>query len=106
MSEDTPAEPEKYQALRRRLRSRRRDDPALDLFRQAETSLADVDKVDRILRELGKCYNPLTNGPIVTLDTRKRIIEALRAGKTEDARRQLDERLNAYASWGEGNPER
>src|SRR5439155_336993 len=62
---DEPALDAKYEGLRRGLRSRRRDDHALDLFRRAEANLADVRQVDRILLELGRFYNPLTNRPIV-----------------------------------------
>jgi hypothetical protein len=87
----------KYEAFRRTLRSRRRDDHALDLFRQAESSLADLRRVDRILLELGRCYNPLTNGPIVELATRRRILELLQGGREAEARRVLDECLSAYA---------
>ncbi len=87
----------KYEGLRRGLRSRRRDDPALDLFRQAESSLADVRQVDRILLELGRCYNPLTDGPIVDLATRRSIVERLQAGQVAQAQRLLDECLARYA---------
>ena len=91
-------EPEKYQALRRGLRSRRRDDFALNLFREVETSLADPRKVDRLLLELGRCYNPLTNAPIVDLPTRRRIVDLLRAGDQDKAGRLLNERLALYAT--------
>ncbi len=87
----------KYETLRRRLRSRKRDDYALDLFRRIEESLADLRLVDRILLELGRCYNPLTNGPIVDLASRRRIIELLQEGKTDEAREMLDRLLLLYA---------
>jgi len=96
MSEE-PSVEGKYQALRRGLRSRRRDDPALDLFRRIETSLSDIGFVDRMLLELSRCYNPLTNGPIVDLATRRGIVESLRAGRPDDAKRLLDECLARYA---------
>jgi hypothetical protein len=91
------SDPDKYDVLRRTLRSRRRDDHALDLFREAEAHLADLRRVDRILLELGKFYNALTNGPIVDLSTRRRIVELLAAGQREEARAILDERLLQYA---------
>ncbi|OLB05242.1 MAG: hypothetical protein DMD98_03850 [Candidatus Rokuibacteriota bacterium] len=96
MSDEPPVEA-KYKALRRGLRSRRRDDHALDLFRRIETNLSDVGLVDRVLLELSRCYNPLTNGPIVDLATRRAIIESLRAGRAGEARRLLDECLARYA---------
>jgi hypothetical protein len=92
----------KYQALRRGLRSRRRDDPALDLFRRIETNLSDVGFVDRTLLELSRCYNPITNGPIVDLATRRAIVDALRAGRSLVAKALLDECLMRYAPPAEG----
>ena len=96
MSEE-PSVEGKYQALRRGLRSRRRDDPALDLFRRIETSLSDIGFVDRMLLELSRCYNPLTNGPIVDLATRRAIVESLGAGLAAEAKRLLDQCLTRYA---------
>src|SRR2546425_11082579 len=96
MSDVSPVEA-KYQALRRGLRSRRRDDHALDLFRRIETNLSDIGLVDRVLLELSRCYNALTNGPIVDLATRRMIVESLRAGQAGDAKRLLDECLARYA---------
>jgi hypothetical protein len=90
-------EPEKYRTLRRGLRSRRRDDAALDLFRRAEANLGDVKRVERILLELGRCYNPLTNGPILGFESRRMILGHLQAGRVELARGVLDEALTSYA---------
>jgi len=87
----------KYKALRRGLRSRRRDDHALDLFLRIEANLSDVRSVDRMLLELGRCYNPLTDGPIVSLATRREIVESLDAGRSDEARRLLHECLTRYA---------
>jgi hypothetical protein len=96
MSDESSVEA-KYQAVRRGLRSRRRDDPALDLFRRIETNLSDLPFVDRMLLELGRCYNPLTNGPIVDPATRRAIVESLTAGRPDDAQKLLDECLGRYA---------
>jgi hypothetical protein len=92
-----PEEPEKYRALRNTLRSRRRDDFALALFREAEATLGDIPRVDRVLVELGRCYNPMTNGPIVSLATRRRIVECLQQGCEDESRQLLDDCLAAYA---------
>jgi hypothetical protein len=91
---DEAAETERH---RRGLRFRKRDDYAVELFKEARTHLADVARVDRILLELGKFYNPLVHGPIVDLATRRRIVELLQASRTEEAGRLLDERLARYA---------
>jgi hypothetical protein len=83
---------------RRGLRFRKRDDHAIELFREAQSHLVDIPRVDRILLELGRYYNPLADGPIVDLATRRRIVELLEASQPETARRLLDERLALYAT--------
>src|SRR4030095_12884221 len=91
---DDPAETERH---RRGLRFRKRDEYAFEPFKEPCSPLADIARVDRILLELGKFYNPLVHGPIVDLATRRRIVEHLDASQIEDARRLLDERLALYA---------
>jgi hypothetical protein len=75
----------------------KREDYALDLFHEAAASLADHERVNRILRELGKLYNPVLDAPIVDLLTRQRIMTLLQDGAREDAARLLDERRRLYA---------
>ena len=74
-----------------------RDDYALDLFREAAASLDDPARVNELLRELGKLYNPVLNAPIVDLLTRQAIVSLLREGARTEARRVLDERRRLYA---------
>ena len=82
---------------RRGLRFRKRDDYAVELFREAQAHLDDVARVDRVLVQLGRFYNPFTNEAIVTPAARRQILELLRASHQEEARRLLDERLALYA---------
>ncbi len=82
---------------RRGLKFRRRDDYAVELFREAEANLGDLRRVDRILLELGRFYNPYINAPIVDLTTRRRIIELLERAEVAEARRLLQERLTLYS---------
>ena len=91
---------------RRGLKFRTREDYAVELFKEAQAGLGDVARVDRILLELGRFYNPAVNGPIVDLATRRRIVELLEGGQTEAARHLLDARLAAYAQieGGEEDP--
>src|SRR4029450_12172593 len=91
---DDPAETERH---RRGLRFGKRDEYAVELFQEARAHLDDIARVDRILLELGKFYNPLVHGPIVDLATRRHIVEHLEASQIEDAQRLLDERLALYA---------
>ena len=81
---------------RRGLKFRRRDDYAVELFKEAQANLGDLARVDRILLELGRFYNPYVNAPIVDLNTRRNIVELLEAGHREEALRLLDERLTLY----------
>ena len=89
--------PEEERRHRRGLKFRKREDYAIELFRQAQASLGDVAHVDRLLLQLGRFYNPYVNAPIVDLETRKRIVAMLQQGDVEGARRLLDERLALYA---------
>lgn len=54
--------------------------------------------MDRILLELGRFYNPLTDSAIVDPPTRRRIINLIQAGEIEEAGRLLDERLFLYTT--------
>ena len=73
------------------------EDYALDLFREAAAYLDDHQRVNGVLRELGKLYNPVMNAPIVDLPTRQRIMALLQAGDRAAAGRLLDERQRLYA---------
>jgi hypothetical protein len=85
------------EAHRRRLKFRRREDYAVELFNEAQANLGDTPRVDRILLELGRFYNPYQNAPIVDLATRRAVLEALGIGDQATAARLLGERLALYA---------
>ena len=97
MADEQPEDDPEARRHRRELKFRKRDDYAVELFREAQAHLDDVARVDRILLQLGRFYNPFVNEPIVDLATRRQIVELLRASRPEDARRLLDERLSLYA---------
>jgi hypothetical protein len=86
-------------AFRRGFRQKsKRDDYALDLFSEARAKLRhDPERVDQILRELSRLYNPLADGPIVDLATRGRIMSCLGAGQEPEAEALLEERYRLYA---------
>ncbi|MBI1846659.1 MAG: hypothetical protein HY294_03250 [Candidatus Rokubacteria bacterium] len=81
---------------RRGLRFRKREDHAVELFTEAREHLDDRARVDRVLVQLGRFYNPTLDQPIVDVVTRRGVLEALEAGDVESARRLLDERLALY----------
>ena len=82
---------------RRGLRFRKREDYAVELFREAQAHLNDVARVGRILVQLGRFYNPFANEAIVDPATRRRILELLEASRREEAGELLAERLSLYA---------
>ena len=98
MAEGEGGSPE-ARAYRRGFKQKsRRDDYALDLFEEARTKLgADLERVDHLLRELSRLYNPLTDGPIVDLATRARIMGLLQDGRTAEAAALLETRHQLYA---------
>lgn len=101
-SQDPTAEERKH---RRGLKFRKREDYAIELFREARANLRDTGRVHRILIELGRLYNPYTNTSIVDLSTRQRVLERLDAGDLAGADRLLDERLRLYAGTTQGDDE-
>ena len=105
MPDESPADSSEDLVFRRG-KLRKRDDSAIDLFREALANLADTARVKRILLELGRLYNPVTNGPILDLATRRRAVELLEAGRADEARQVLDEALRRYMSVDRRAPER
>jgi hypothetical protein len=93
---DDGRNPDEQGRFRRGLRFRKRDDHAIELFREAQANLGDVARVKRIVVELGRYYNPYTNQAIVDPETRRRVIDFLEAGDAPAAGRLLDERLSLY----------
>jgi hypothetical protein len=100
--QDPAAEEERH---RRGLKFRRRDDYAVELLKEAQERLSDLPRVDRILLELGRFYNPYVNAPIVDLASRRAILEALGRRDEATARRLLTERLHLYAAGDRKEPE-
>lgn len=94
--DDPGIDPEEHRH-RKGLKFRRRDDYAVELFKEGLAHLDDRERVDLVLQRLGRFYNPYIDQPIVDLTSRRRILESLDAGDREAARRLLDERLKLYA---------
>lgn len=75
---------------------RKREDHALVLIRELEENLHDVARVRRLLIELGRYYDPVLGGGIMDVPQQKAVMEALAAGRLEDARAVVRARYEAY----------
>ncbi len=80
----------------RRGKLRKRDDPAVDMLREAMADGTEVARIRRIVLELGRLYNPVTNGPILDVPTGRRVVECLESSRVEEARRLLGACLSLY----------
>jgi hypothetical protein len=98
VADDPVGDSPEHERFKRGLKFRRREDYAVELFKEAQTSIGDVARVDRILVELGRFYNPYLDAPIVDLATRRAVMEALASGDEAGAQRLLSERLALYTS--------
>jgi hypothetical protein len=98
VSDQDPAESVGDRAYQRRFRDKgnKREDWAVDVFREVFAHLDDAPRVDRLLFDLSRYYNPLTDGPIVDVPTRRRVAECLAAGAVEEARSLIRTCLDRY----------
>ena len=69
----------------RGFKARKREDHALALIDQLKENLADLAEVRRILRELGRFYDPVLGGAIMEVGHQRAIVEALEAGRQAEA---------------------
>jgi len=89
----------------RRGKLRKREEDEVQMMRQALANLADVPHVKRILLELGRFYNPVTNAAVVDPDTRRRIVTLLEAGDTAGGRVLLESHLASYLKMDDRPPD-
>jgi hypothetical protein len=80
----------------RRGKLRKREDDEVRMMREAVADLTDVPKVKRILLELGRFYNPVTNAQVLGPDIRNGVLTLLEAGDLDGARAILEAHLEAY----------
>jgi hypothetical protein len=80
----------------RRGKLRPRENDEVRMMRDALANLDDLPRVKGILLELGRFYNPVTNGSVVASDVRRRVVSLLEAGDAEGARAVLDAYLAEY----------
>ena len=67
------------------------------LFDQARAEFPDPRAVNHTLLELSRFYDPVSGGVILEHATRRRIVELLEKGQTEEASRALEERFEEYS---------
>jgi hypothetical protein len=91
-----PGESPQDRAYRVGFKRQKREDYAVDLFRLARASAMDIPEVNRILGELGRFYNAIADAPLVSLETRRRVIASLEAGRTDEAVQLIDDCLARY----------
>lgn len=80
----------------RGFRERKREDHALGLIEDLQSSLDDLSRVRRILLELGRYYDPVLGGGIMDLETQKAVVTALERGRPDEARRLIRARYDLY----------
>ena len=85
----------------RRGKLRKREDDEVRMMREALANLTDLPLVKRALLELGRFYNPVTNGPVVDPRTRSRLLTLLETGDLEGARALLEAHLAEYLKMDE-----
>jgi DNA-binding GntR family transcriptional regulator len=77
-------------------RARKREDHALLLIRDLLGSLGDLPRVRELMRELGRYYDPVLGGAILEVRHQRAIVEALEAGRAEEARMLIQRRYDLY----------
>jgi hypothetical protein len=90
--DEAPGEPKRDRGFK----ARKREDHALVLIESLKENLADLDEVRRILRELGRYYDPVLGGAIMEVAHQRAIVEALEAGRPAEALALVEERYDLY----------
>jgi DNA-binding GntR family transcriptional regulator len=80
----------------RRGKLRKREDDEVRMMREALAHLTDLPRVKRLLLELGRFYNPVTNAPVLGPATRQAVIGRLEAGDPDGAQAVLEAHLAEY----------
>jgi hypothetical protein len=89
---EAPGEP----ARDRGFKARKREDHALQLIERLQESLDDLVEVRKILRELGRYYDPVLGGAIMEVANQRAIVEALEAGRRAEALDLIEHRYQLY----------
>ena len=90
--DEAPGEPVRDRGFK----ARKREDHALVLIERLKENLADLAEVRRILRELGRYYDPVLGGAIMEVRHQRAIVEALEAGRQAEALTLVEQRYELY----------
>lgn len=93
---DGPEDPTGEASRGKGFRARKREDHALVLIRDLLASLGDLPRVRGLMRELGRYYDPVLGGAILEVRHQRAIVDALEAGRAEEARALVQERYELY----------
>ena len=80
----------------RGFKARKREDHALGLIERLKDRLDDLAEARRILRELGRYYDPVLGGAIMEVAHQRAIVEALRGGRRSEALALIEQRYALY----------
>ena len=80
----------------RGFKSRKREDHAFALIGRLKENLAHPAEVRRILRELGRYYDPVLGGAIMEVGHQRAIVEALEGGRQAEALALIQQRYELY----------
>jgi len=94
--DDRPAEDPGEPPRDKGFKARKREDHALVLIRELLAGLDDLPLVRRLLRELGRYYDPVLGGAIVEVRHQRQIVEALEGGRRQEALAVIEARYELY----------
>ena len=77
-------------------KARKREDHALVLIQDLLANLGNPIQARRLLLELGRYYDPILGGAIVEVRHQREIMEAVEAGRLEDAEALVRTRYDLY----------
>ncbi len=95
-SDDRPAEDPGEAPRDKGFKARKREDHALVLIRELLANLDDLPLVRRLLRELGRYYDPVLGGAIIEVRHQRQIVEALEGGRRQEALAVIEGRYDLY----------
>jgi DNA-binding GntR family transcriptional regulator len=92
----TPAEDGEGSRRGKGFKARKREDHALVLIRDLLASLDNPAQARRLLLELSRYYDPILGGGIVEVRHQREIMNAIEAGRPEEARALVQARYDLY----------